>query len=356
MTNKNLILQDPLKEKALPLFAEKLGINHWSSTQFNSPDGAWFYKYIVLDQLARRLLFKSNSAMEAGKRVGDALQNHYADIIWRLNPQTNKIVPVEHKKIDLASSIEEQIEIYKEYQPQDDKDADKKFKYIDEIRNIIVNANDALNQLAVTNPVTCERQISIPNNSLGDFPFSSSPLLSVVGRIDFDFGNHNVLGKTLSKEVNPTGNLPAFPHKIIELKTKYSRLGKVKKDGTRSFLVSSSPVTASFNHCVQCAVYAAYYNFQVPVFLVYSTNSDYKIFDSTNCHHLTVEGMKRNLEIMFRTLLRREKILSLHQDLTREEIIEKCVELIEPAFDHAYAWSDLPPDLLLQAKELWKVA
>ena len=159
---------------------------------------------------------------------------------------------------------------------------------------------------------------------------------------------------------NPTDGLApsltsAFPHKIIELKTKYSRLGKVKKDGSRSFLVSPVPTTPSFNHLVQCAVYAANWNFKVPVYLLYATASGFVIFDSNNCKHLTQEGMQKNLQIMNRTFMRREKILSQFQELTRDELIENAVGMMDGNFDHPYAWNNLPEDLLQEAKELWKI-
>ncbi len=285
-------------------------------------------------------MLDSNSAMEAGKRVGEVLQRQHAETIYKLHPTTKKVAATTNEKISLANALEEQIEIFKEYQPVDDKDSDKKIKYLEEVPQIVNNANAGLTELGIASPITCERQVSIDTNNLEDF--FSSPSLPTVGRIDFDFGKQS-------------GELSLFPQKIVELKTKYSRLGKIKKDGTRSFLSCSSPAVPSFNHLVQCAVYAAHYNFKVPVYLLYSTEKDFKIFDSTNCHHLTVEGLKRNLQIMFRTFMRREKILSQFQDFTREEIIENAVQMIDPNFDHPFAWNGLPTELLQEAKDLWKV-
>ena len=334
------ILQDPLNEKELPIFAKKLGLSHNSPTQFSIPDSAWLFKYVVMDQKMRRELLESNSAMEAGKRVGEVLQRQHAETIYKLHPTTKKVAPTTNEKISLEEALHEQIEIFKEYQPVDDKDSDKKIKYLEEVPQIVNNANAGLTELGVASPITCERQVSIDNEKLEGF--FSSPSLPTVGRIDFDFGKQS-------------DEFLTFPQKIVELKTKYSRLGKVKKDGTRSFLVSSSPATPSFNHVVQCAVYAAHYNFKVPVYLLYATEKDFKIFDSTNSHHLTVDGMKKNLQIMFRTFMRREKILSQFQDYTKEEIIENAVQMIDPNFDHPFAWNGLPEHLLQQAKELWKV-
>ena len=350
MLLNNKILQDPLSETTLPEFAIKTGINHFSATQFSQTDASWLFKYCYLTQEQRRALFESNSAMEAGKRVGDALQRTYAETIWKLNPLTKKVAPTTNEKITLDNSIQEQLEIFKEYQPVDDKDSDKKIKYLEEVPEIIRHADAGLTELGVASPVTCERQISIDANTLDEKFLLHCSSLPVVGRIDFDFGNHNVLG------ANPTGpSSPAFPHKIIELKTKYSRLGKLKKDNTRSFLVSSPPATPSFNHLVQCAVYGANWNFKVPVYLLYATATGYQIFDSNNCIHLTQEGMKKNLQIMMRTFIRREKILSQFQDLSRSEIIEGAVSMIDGNFDHPYAWNGLPDDLLKEAKDLWKV-
>jgi hypothetical protein len=348
----NKELQDPLNEKTLPLFAEKLKISHFSPTQFALPDSAWLFKYVVLTQEQRRMLLKSNSAMEAGKRVGDALQRHLADVIYKLNPLTKKVAETTNEKITLDNAIQEQIEILKEYNPVDDKDADKKIKYLEEVPEIVRNAFKGLTELAAASPVTCERQVSITSNKLEGF--ISSPSLPVVGRIDFDFGQMRIGENPTSTGEHP-GPDAFLPHKIVELKTKYSKLGKVKKDGSRSFIVSPTPASASFNHVVQCAVYAAHWNFKVPVYLLYATQGGFQIFDSTNCKHLTVEGMKKNLQIMNRTFMRREKILSQFQDQTRSEIIDHAIEMIDGNFDHPFAWNGLPVDLLQEAKELWKV-
>ena len=269
---------DPLQaelNKTLPLFARKLKINHGSPTQFAIPDSAWLFKYVVMYQKMRRELLPSNSAMEAGKVVGDVLQRIYADTIYRLNPNTKKIAPSTNEKLTLDAALQEEIEKFKEYEATDDKDSDKKIRYLEEIPEVISHAHSGLKELGVTSPCTCERQISI--DQLDGF---LAPSLATVGRIDFDF-------------VLPGNDPKGFPDKVVELKTKWSRLGKVKKDGSRSFLTAAVPVTPSFNHVVQVATYAAHFNFKVPAYLLYATKEGFVIFDSNNCHHLTVEGMKK---------------------------------------------------------------
>ena len=160
------ILDDPTLEDTLPLFATKLNINHYSPTQFSIPDAAWLFNYVYLTQEQRRTLLKSNSAMEAGKRVGEALQKTYADTIYKINKLTKKVAPTTNEKISLDNAIQEQVEIFKEYEPADDKDSDKKIKYIEECPEVIRNANAGLTELGVASPVTCERQISINTDSL----------------------------------------------------------------------------------------------------------------------------------------------------------------------------------------------
>ena len=331
---------DPLQaelNKTLPLFARKLKINHGSPTQFAIPDSAWLFKYVVMDQKMRRELLPSNSAMEAGKVVGDVLQRIYADTIYRLNPNTKKIAPTTNEKLTLDAALQEEIEKFKEYEATDDKDSDKKIRYLEEIPEVISHAHSGLKELGVTSPCTCERQISI--DQLDGF---LAPSLATVGRIDFDF-------------VLPGNDPKGLPDKVVELKTKWSRLGKVKKDGSRSFLTTDVPVTPSFNHVVQVATYAAHFNFKVPAYLLYATKEGFVIFDSNNCHHLTVEGMKKNLQIMFNTFRRREKILSLFEHLSREEIIEEAAAMMDMNLDHPFAWNGMPAELLQEAKLLWKL-
>ena len=346
---------DPLEaalQNTLPLFAQKTNINHLSPTQFVIPDAAWLFKYVFMDQKMRRELLPSNAAMEAGKIVGEVLQRIYADTIYKLHPVKKKVAPTTNEKITKDAALQEEIEKLKEYVPNDEKDSDKKQKYLEEIPEVINHALSGLKELAVASPITCERQISI--DRLEGF---SAPLLPTVGRIDFDYGmsiNNHEFGTPLP-EINPTSQ-DAFPHKIIELKTKWSRLGKIKKDGSRSFLVSSVPATASFNHCVQVATYAAHFQFKVPAYLLYATKDGYVIFDSTNCPHLTVDGMKKNLQIMFNTFRRRERILAMFEHLTKEEIIEEAAGMMDMNLDHPFAWNGMPSELLKEAKLLWKLS
>ena len=62
-------------------------------------------------------MLESNSAMEAGKELAMHLQRTYAETIYKINPLTKKVAPTTNEKITLDNSIQEQLEIFKEYQP-----------------------------------------------------------------------------------------------------------------------------------------------------------------------------------------------------------------------------------------------
>ena len=170
--------------------------------------------------------------------------------------------------------------------------------------------------------------------------------LSVVGRTDFTFGGVQEKEGVISA---PT------PAGIIEIKTQWSKVGKLKKSGERSFISLSAPAAPSYNHLIQCAMYAAYWNYQVPVYLIYLNKNEYKIFDSSNCSGLTVEGLKKNFQNMITVFKRREKLLSQYENLDPQQIIENTIAMIDPMFEHPYCWHGIGEENLTRAKKLWNV-
>ena len=349
-------IEDPLKEKnVLPLFAQKLSINHFSASQFSKPDGAWLIEHCFLTQPQRRDLLLKNAQMMAGVRIGDAIQKCIADTIWKLN-SAKKIAPAKNDKLTRDVALQEQLEKFKEYEPRDEKDQTKHIRYIEDFPLVVQAGFQALEEIGgveLNPPVICEEQISITDKHTDGF---FSCFLPVVGRTDIIFGDTSVPGKSLPC-VNPDSmHMLSFPEAIIELKTVHTKLGKVKKNGERSFIKANPPTTPSFNHQVQCATYAAYYFFKIPVYLIYATANGYKIFTSNNCPGLTVEGLKRNFQIMLNVFRRREKLLTANEHKTREEIIDGAIELIDPMFDHPWCWNNFPLDLLKEVKEMWRMS
>jgi len=335
MIENKKVLEDPLLEKALPDWAVATSLTHHSPTQFSLPTSAWIAKYLVLTQEERRAL-SGNAQMFAGVTANNVLQDYYADTIWsfgphgKLQPQQNKC-----KGQNKDELINKHLNNFKNYEPTDEKDQAKKEKYLDEVLQIINHGFSALEILgAAKSSITCEEQVSIQQ----DF---SSLFLPVVGRIDFKLNSPD-------DRVNLSS--------IIELKTTYSRLGKVKKNGERSFFLSPLPAAPKFNHLIQTAFYAAYYNYKIPVYLLYVNKEGYKIFNADNCYDLTVEGMKRLFSIMCRTFRQREKLLSLGAGKSKDEIIQGAIDLTSAEFDHPWSWSSFSNEQMQRFKELWQVA
>ena len=225
MIQTTKVSEDPLKDiqkkKLLPLFATKCGINHFSPSQFAKPDASWLIEYVHFDQPTRRLVLKPNAAMAAGIAVGNVLQNVLADEIWKLN-SAKKLAPVKWNKKKSDESLQEEIEKYKDYEPTDDNDRTKHQKYLEVIPQLVLNGFKALEEIGLASPIICEKQISLTSDNAPTFCPPCS--LVTVGRTDFEFGS-SVFGNS-SSEVNPTATA-AFPLKLVELKTKYPRLGKV---------------------------------------------------------------------------------------------------------------------------------
>ena len=66
-------------------------------------DGPFVFQKIKLTQEQRRLL-EGNANMMAGVCVNDALQDHYSNTIWRMNPLTKKLQPQLNEKLSLPTS------------------------------------------------------------------------------------------------------------------------------------------------------------------------------------------------------------------------------------------------------------
>lgn len=334
--SKDNNLKDPLSEiNELPKYATELGINHWSPSQGNKRDGAWLYEYVVLTQEQRRSL-PGNSAMKGGVCVGEILQKHYADTIWRINPNTKKLSPMEnpHKGKNKDELITMELEQFKNYDPVDDKDQEKKERYMDQISTYAKYGFLAIAEIgAVISPVTCEEQLTTSRLSHQDLLL---PDLPIVQRTDMVLGDNGPL-----------------PKAIYEFKTQWDRLGKVKKDGGRSFVVIKPPAAPKIDHVMQCASYSAYYNFKVPVYLIYICSQGYKIFSADNCEELKTENLKKFFNNLVNVFIRRERMFEMYQDKNKDELITNVASMMDPYFDHPYAWNNFTPEMLQQAKKIF---
>ena len=86
----------------------------------------------------RRQMLPSNAAMESGKIIGDTLSKVYADTIYKLHPVKRKVAAMPNEKMTLDAALQDEIENLKEYAPQDEKDSDKKYRYLEEIPEVCI--------------------------------------------------------------------------------------------------------------------------------------------------------------------------------------------------------------------------
>ena len=141
-------LDDPLNELTLPSFSKALKINHHSCTQASMPDGPMIFRYGVLTQEQRRLI-PGNANMAAGVVCGDAIQWHYSDKIWKHNPLSKKLAPVDNEKVSKEVAIQLACEKFNEYEPVSDVDRDKFEKYKETIPQTIRQGFLAIDSLGI---------------------------------------------------------------------------------------------------------------------------------------------------------------------------------------------------------------
>ena len=337
---KNDSVIDPLHENILPKWSPLLGVTHHSATQLLMSDGPYFFRYGELSQEERRRI-PGNSQMKAGVAVGDILQEYYADTIWKINPLTKKLMPYANAKKgnNKDELIKAALEKFNKYIPTEPKDQEKFEKYQNEIIEVANNGFLAMEKLGVDGlyPITCEEQISIEQRI-------TDLLLPYVGRTDFAIGGVRVDNNVTDAPI------PSF---IVELKTQWSKLGKIKKNGERSFISLHAPATPSYNHVAQCSVYSAKYDFKVPVKLVYVTKTGYEIFDSESSSLLTTSELQKSFKNLNSIARRREKIFGMFENQTRDNFIKSCASIIDPNWDHPYAWHGIGDEFLFRAKKLW---
>ena len=331
---KNKKLNDPLDEIAIPSLFPRLNINHHSPTSLNYPDGIWFFRYGICTQEERRM-FDGNSMMAAGVAVNNAIQDYIADEIWKLNPLTKKLAKVKNEKLSKEDSLKKALNEYRKYKPCNDKDQEKFEHYLNTIPDTISHGYAALQELGVSTATICEDTLSLQDERL---------LLPFVGRSDVETNN-----KPLSSS-HPAENL--LSRQVIEIKTSWQKLMKLKKDGTRSFSCARLPSQPSKPHLAQIAFYATARPKAEPK-LLYITADGYKIFTKHNCVEMKPENLKKYYEQSVRTAMRRERLLSRYENINSIETIKaELVKDLDPQFDHNFYWN-IGQMWVDRAKEIW---
>jgi hypothetical protein len=356
MILKNKIT-DPLKELLLSgnenltsfqKLNSLLKINHHSPTSASMPLGIYVFRYLKSTQEQRRD-FEGNANMMAGVCSGDALADHYSNKIWSMHPLRKKLAPRDHNKLSKDEAIAKALEKFQTYQAVNDKDQDKKDHYLETIPQTIQQGFLALDSLGInnSNEVVAEDSINHVDKRLS---------LPIVGRTDIHFKDLK------SSEQSGGASVPydSSVLSILELKTAWQKLGKVKNDGSRSFSCARLPSLPNKIHLQQLAFYykakCSSGGSNVSPLLCYLTADGFKIFTKDNCTDLEPENLNNYYEQLVQSCIRKERLLARHIDLDEPDmILAEIVKDVDPEFNHPFYWS-IGNKHLTRAKKIWSKA
>ena len=276
-------LSDPLEEKILSPVFKTLNYNHHSPTSAEMLDGPFIYQKLKLTQEQRRLL-EGNANMAAGVAVNDALQWHYSNTIWKMNPLTKKLQPQDNEKLSQEAAIQKALEKFKEYNPVNDKDRDKFERYQEAIPQTIRQGFKACEQIGIATAKDIVGEASINHT---DYRLQ----LPQVGRTDLTFKDFN----SSEQSGEASASNAALFLSVLEFKTVWSKPLKIKKDGSRGFSSPKLPSTPTLGHLRQLSFYTVSLSKHSPLpYLIYLSSDGYQIYSKNNCADLE-EGNIKNL-------------------------------------------------------------
>ena len=341
-------LDDPLEEKILPGIFKNLNYNHHSPTSLDMLDGPFVFQKIFLTQEQRRLL-EGNANMMAGVCVNDALQWHYSNTIWKMNPNTKKLQPQENEKLSQEAAIQKALEKFKEYNPANEKDREKFHHYQETIPQCIRQGFLACEKIgiAAAKEIAAEDSINHTDHRLH---------LPLCGRTDLILKEFNEVEQSTSAS-GPNPALFLSLLKVIEIKTVWQKPLKIRKDGSRGFSHAKLPSTPLVNHLRQLSFYTTSFSSHVSPckpYLIYLSADGFEIFSQDNCADLEPENIKNYYNQLVTKGIRRERLLTRYAHLNdKEEIIKELIADTEPQFEHPFYWS-IGHEFVKEAKELWR--
>ena len=295
--------------KPLPEWVKLYKLNHHSPSQINAADDMWGYKYLYLTQEERRNL-PINSKMHSGVCIGDMGQYEFGNYIWKF-VKGKGLVKTEIPKT--KKIFEKVLDKFDAYQPTSDED---KLSHQENKKGLAKTFHQlkwGLKDIKLKEPIECERSVSL------ELPGCQLP---VIGRVDFEDENN-----------------------FVELKTKWYKKNRPRKDGTSSYSVPKidEGYMGWNEHILQVAFYYLATG-KKPHLLVINPES-YNIFSPDNCEDLKPENLKKLINKMRVVCKRREEIMERHSGKTT------WVEDIFPDFDHFF-WKGMG-DHLTAAMRLW---
>lgn len=314
--------QDP---DLIPQYYLDIGLNHFSPTQLNAPIDIWLFKYVYLSQVQRRSL-KINSRMHSGNCLQHALNLVYLE----------GIKPAEALSIGLFGRKKKYEPDMATYIGNGANDIELHEQNIQAFEATFWSGIEALEELKLPKDksVTSETYVHVTLDGIH---------VPILGRTDFQYTD------------------------VIELKTKWRKKNRPKKDGSYTWAKSTAPDKPDrpfWTYLKQCAFYwkATGKN----VHLVYAcergkqivTRNDegkiiskkdgkpYAIFNKENSEHFSDESLNDCIN-QFKVAARARQTLLQHS--TNPKDLVKFIA--EPDLKH-FMW-DVGDDFYQQGKELF---
>jgi hypothetical protein len=272
------------------------------------------------------------------------MQWHYSNDIWSFNPNQRKLAPHKNIKLSKDEAIAKAMEKFSEYLPVNETDRLKKEHYQETIPQTCQQGFLAFDSLGIKNSKNIVAEASI--NHIDD-----RLSLPIVGRTDLHFTDFHGAERSSSVVSPPGGSILS----VCELKTSWSRIGRARKDGSRSFSSAKLP-SINISHLQQLAFYcfALEKRSSISPYLIYLTEGDFTIYTEKNCTDLEPKNLKNYYEQLVSNCIRKERLLSRYIDLEEPDmILAEIAKDVEPGFDHMFYWN-IGAKHLARAKKIWR--
>ena len=305
--------------KTTPDWLARFNLDHFSPSQLTSPLCVWLFKYILLNQMERRVLPVGSKA-HGGNGAALALTHLLAAIIdgctFFMCDEALKVKKI--SPLELRLALAAGMRVLHRNLGWNEKETEQRFANKDSLPNVVANALAAIQPLlekGKEKKIFCEEYISLQLKDV-DVP--------IIGRLDY------------RRDQN-----------FYELKTKWRVRGRIKKDGTRSWNQSkceNNPKLPDINHLKQIAVYWKATGYTPH--LIYASDVDFKVFHEGNCEQMKPKYLEEMLAEVRVAAMARQKILM--QSSTAQE----AASFVPPQWDH-FMWN-IPGEWLSRAKDLWR--
>ena len=281
--------------KPIPDYAKRDGeiwLEHYSPSALETSVAYWVWNYCHLGP--RRRDVPIGAPAPAGGAAHDAIQAVVCD------------------NVNIDDAVAEAQQRMMDHNPKNELDATKVQRYIGEMGAMVYNGVEAMTHFGDIEKKK-EQVLGYEHPRL-DLP--------IIGYADFCSSDN-----------------------IIELKTKWSRAGAVRKNGSRGFSIPSLPKKPDAAHARQVAFYYAASG-KMPS-IVYISSNNYVIFDETNCDDLKVPALQARMEQLLSNAFIRQNLLKISND--PKVLAGYC----QPDWND-FRWG-IGDEFLKEAKELWKL-